>query len=70
MTHSGEMLSGAPHCTEGVYTRVSAQHVFFSVALYLLWCQFLASLLGITFQLYADNLKCVSTRTDALLLAA
>ena len=34
------------------------------------WCRCLESLLGVTSQLDADTLECVSTRTDALLLAA
>ena len=40
------------------------------VALYLPWCRYLGELPDVTLQLYADNLKCVSSRPEQLLRAA
>ena len=42
----------------------------FIVALYLLWCNFLGSQVGVQPQLYADNLKCVSRDPEVLSSAA
>ena len=44
--------------------------MMFIVALYLPWCRHLGELLDVSPQLYADNLKCVSTRPEQLLRAA
>ena len=35
--------------------------MMFIVALYLLWCRYMEAQEGVTPQLYADNVKCVST---------
>ena len=40
------------------------------MALYLPWCEYLASQEGVEPQLYADNLKCVSRDPGVLLRAA
>ena len=42
----------------------------FIVALYAPWCRHLESLVGISPQLYADNLKCSSYNVDSVLAAA
>ena len=42
----------------------------FIVALYLPWCRHLESVRGVRPQLYADNLKCVSSNDDDLVEAA
>ena len=42
----------------------------FIVALYLPWCRYLGAQCGVSPQLYADNLKCVSRDPDFLLRAA
>ena len=42
----------------------------FIVALYLPWCRYLDQLPDVFPQLYADNLKCVSSRPEQLLRAA
>ena len=42
----------------------------FIVALYLPWCRYLDAQYGVSPQLYADNLKCVSRDSDLLLRAA
>ena len=44
--------------------------MMFIVALYLPWCRYLCELPDVSPQLYADNLKCVSTRPEQLLRAA
>ena len=44
--------------------------MMFIVALYLLWCRYLASQGGVQPQLHADNIKCVSRDPDLLLSAA
>ena len=44
--------------------------MMFIVALYLPWCLGLADMEGVSPQLYADNLKCVSHSEDGLLAAA
>ena len=44
--------------------------MMFVVALYLLWCRYLASQKGSDPQLYADTLKCVSRDPGVLLRAA
>ena len=44
--------------------------MMFIVALYLLWCRYLAAHEGVQPQLYADNLKCVSKDPGLLLSAA
>ena len=43
--------------------------MMFIVALYLPWCRYLGELPGVTPQLYADNLKCVSSDPGQLLRA-
>ena len=42
----------------------------FIVALYTPWCRYLESLVGISPQLYAGNLKCTSNSVDSVLAAA
>ena len=42
----------------------------FIVALYATWCRHLESLVDISHQLYADNLKCTSYSVDSVLAAA
>ena len=42
----------------------------FIVAFYAPWCRHLESLVGISPQLYADNLKCTSYNVDSVLVAA
>ena len=42
----------------------------FIVALYAPWCRYLESQVGISPQLYADNLKCTSYNVDSVLTAA
>ena len=44
--------------------------MMFMVAVYLLWCRYLAAQEGVEPQLYADNLKCVSRDPGLLLHAA
>ena len=44
--------------------------MMFIVALYLPWCKYLGSQVGVQHQLYADNLKCVSRDPEVLLSAA
>ena len=44
--------------------------MMFIVALYLPWCRYLQELPEVTPQLYADNLKCVSSNPGQLLRAA
>ena len=44
--------------------------MMFIVALYLPWCRYLDQLPGVSPQLYADNLKCVSSDLDQLLRAS
>ena len=44
--------------------------MMFIVALYLPWCRYLASQVGVQPQLYADNLECLSRCPDLLLSAA
>ena len=44
--------------------------MMFIVALYLPWCRYLGELPDVSPQLYADDLKCVSTRPEQLLRAA
>ena len=44
--------------------------MMFIVALYLPWCRYLDQLPDVSPQLYADNLKCVSSRPEQLLRAA
>ena len=44
--------------------------MMFIVALYLPWCRYLDAQYGVSPQLYADNLKCVSRDSDLLLRAA
>ena len=42
----------------------------FIVALYVPWCRHLESLVDMSPQLYADNLKCTSYNVDSVLAAA
>ena len=44
--------------------------MMFIVALYLPWCRYLGELPDVSPKLYADNLKCVSSRPEQLLRAA
>ena len=41
----------------------------FIIALYVPWCRYLSNQHGVTPQLYADNLKCVSSSIEASLLS-
>ena len=44
--------------------------MMFIVALYLPWCKYLGELPDVSPQLYAGNLKCVSSQPEQLLRAA
>ena len=52
------------------FLKVAPISMIFIVALYLPWCRHLESSRGVKPQLYADNLKCVSSDDDDLLEAA
>ena len=60
---------GQPWTRDGRIPQGCPLSMMFNVALYLPWCRYLGSQVGVQPQLYADNLKCVS-RDPAVLLSA
>ena len=61
---------GEPWTRDGGIPQGCPLSMMFIVALYLPWCRYLGDLPDVTPQLYADNLKCVSSRPEQLLRAA
>ena len=61
---------GKPWTRDGGIPQGCPLRMMFIVALYLLWCRYLGAQFGVSPQLYADNLKCVSRDPDFLLRAA
>ena len=61
---------GEPWTRNGGIPQGCPLSMMFIVALYLPWCRYLGELPDVTPQLYADNLKCVSSRPEQLLMAA
>ena len=61
---------GQPWTRDGGIPQGCPLSMMFIVALYLPWCSYLGSQVGVQPQLYADNLKCVSRDPEVLLGAA
>ena len=61
---------GQPWTRDGGIPQGCLLSLMFIVALYLPWCGYLDAQCGVSPQLYADNLKCVSRDSDLLLRAA
>ena len=61
---------GQPWTRDGGIPQGCPLSMMFIVALYLPWCNFLGSQVGVQPQLYADNLKCVSHDPEVFLSAA
>ena len=61
---------GQPWTRDGGIPQVCPLSMMFIDALYLPWCRYLDAQYGVSHQLYADNLKCVSRYSDLLLRAA
>ena len=61
---------GGPWTRDGGIPQGCPLSMMFIVALYLPWCKYLDELPEVTPQLYADNLKCVSSNPEQLLRAA
>ena len=61
---------GQPWTRDGGIPQGCPLSMTFIVALYLPWCRYLDAQYGVSPQLYADNLKCVSRDFDLLLRAA
>ena len=61
---------GDPWTCDGGIPQGCPLSMMFIVALYLLWCRYLAAQQGVEPQLYADNLECVSSDPHLLLRAA
>ena len=61
---------GKPWTRDGGIPQGCSLSMMFIVALYLLWCRYLATQERVQPQLYADNLKCVSKDPGLLLSAA
>ena len=61
---------GEPWTRDGGIPQGCPLSMMFIVALYLPWCRYLGELPDVTPQLYADNLKCVSSNPEQLLRAA
>ena len=61
---------GEPWTRDGGIPQGCPLSMMFIVALYLPWCRYLGELPDVSPQLYADNLKCVSTWPEQLLRAA
>ena len=61
---------GEPWTRDGGIPQGCPLSMMFIVALYLPWCKYLGELPDVTPQLYADNLKCVSSSPEQLLRAA
>ena len=60
---------GEPWTKDGGIPQGCPLSMMFTVALYLPWCRYLHEMPGVTPQLYADNLKCVSSEPGQLLRA-
>ena len=58
---------GQPCVRDGRIPQGCSVSMIFIVALYLPWCRYLEAEPGISPQLCADNLKCVSSSPEALL---
>ena len=61
---------GEPGTRDGGIPQGCPLSKMFIVALYLPWCRYLGELPDVSPQLYADDLKCVSSRPEQLLRAA
>ena len=61
---------GEPWTGDGSIPQGCPLSMMFIVALYLPWCRYLGELPDVSPQLYADNLKCVSSKPEQLLRAA
>ena len=61
---------GQPWTRDGGIPQGCPLSMMFIIALYLPWCRYLGSQVGVQPQLYADNLKCVSRDPEVLLGAA
>ena len=61
---------GKPWTWDGGIPQGCPLSMMFIVALYLPWCRCLTELPDVSPQLYADNLKCVSSQPEQLLRAA
>ena len=61
---------GEPWSRDGCIPQVCPLSMMFIVALYLPWCRYMGEVPDVSPQLYADNLKCVSTWPEQLLRAA
>ena len=61
---------GEPWTRDGGIPQGCPLSMMFIVALYLPWCRYLSAQVGVEPQLYADNLKCVSSHPDLLMNAA
>ena len=61
---------GEPWTRDGGIPQGCPLSMMFIVALFLPWCRYLGELPDVSPQLYADKLKCVSTRPEQLLRAA
>ena len=61
---------GEPWTRDGDIPQGCSLSMMFIVALHLPWCWYLAAQEGVESQLYADNLKCVSSNPGVLLGAA
>ena len=61
---------GQPWTRDGGIPQGCPLSMMFIIALYLPWCGYLGSQVGVQPQLYADNLKCVSRDPEVLLGAA
>ena len=61
---------GEPWARDGGIPQGCPLSMMFIVALYLPWCRYVAAHEGVQPQLYADNLKCVSTGPGLLMHVA
>ena len=61
---------GQPWTSDGGIPQGCPLSMMFIVALYVPWCSYLGSQVGVRSQMYADNLKCVSRDPELLLSAA
>ena len=59
---------GEPWTSDGGIPQGCPLSMMFIVALYLPWCRYLHELPGVSSQLYADNLKCVSSDPEQPML--
>ena len=61
---------GEPWTRDGGIPQECSLSMMFIVALYMPWCRYLSEMPDVSPQLYADNLKCVSSQPEQLLRAA